>query len=177
MAQSPLLWLAGYLAALGLGWALAQPPTDDLVAPVERVTVPSFEPEGLQLAMAVGDFRGLGLVAPIEEAAAGEDEEDAPTIDVATQLRRDLTAVVHSGQRPVLWVVDPEAELGRRAVRRGQEYRDGWSFVSLAGNEIVLRKTGAEDLRVPIVGEAPATAEPEPDARAQQRERRRRARD
>ncbi len=69
-------------------------------------------------------------------------------IDIAGQLSRDLTAVVRGSEGPTLLLVD--ASTGRRSLRRGEAYLDGWKVREINGSEIVLRKDDSEQ-RIPIM--------------------------
>lgn len=141
------------LIAVGGGWVLATPPSNDgLVAPTTRVRVASYEREGAQLSMALGDFNALGYVAPT--AAPESAEMVAPQVDVAFAFRRDLTAIVKTRSRTIVWVVDRETG-DRRALRRGSVFMDDWRIASIEDQEIVLRREN-EERRVSIVGAPPA---------------------
>lgn len=157
--MSATLW--GYaavcLAAIGGGWILATPPNNDsIVAPTTRVRVASYEREGAQLSMALGDLNALGYVAP--PATAENPEEAAPQVDVAFVFRRDLTAIVRTRSRTIVWVVDPQTG-ERRALRRGSIFMDAWRIASIEDQEIVLRRE-SEERRVSIVGAPPPATTP-----------------
>lgn len=77
-----------------------------------------------------------------------------PPIDIASQLSRDLTAVVRGGEGSTLLLVDSSDPFGRRSLRRGDTYLDGWRVREINRAEIVLGK-GRSERRIPIMQGAP----------------------
>jgi hypothetical protein len=79
-----------------------------------------------------------------------------PPVDIADRFSGDLTAVVRGAQGPTLLLLEESNPAGRRAVRRGQSYRDGWRVQEITAAEVVLRK-GESERRIPIMqGRQPA---------------------
>lgn len=154
MKLPPLVVFAlACIAGAIIGWVASIPPRAGAVGPALRVSVPAFEREGVQLAMAAGQLRAMGLAAPPVSTEA--DEAVVAETDIAAEFRRDLTAIVRGPTGTVVWLVDSENRQLRRALRRGGVYRDEWRLAAVRDQEIVLRREG-EELRVPIVGPAPA---------------------
>lgn len=132
----------------GLGFLLTPAPrAPEVVAPVSRLNVPVFDRDGLQLSMAVGAFDALGLLAPAQTSTT---EAAPPQIDIAENFRRDLTAIVRSQGRTVVWVVNHETG-ERRGLRRGGIYADGWRIAAINAQEVLLRREG-EERRVSLFG-------------------------
>jgi len=63
-----------------------------------------------------------------------------PPIDIAVQFRQKLTAIERGSTGPIAWVVDPDAEMSRRPIHKGQIFQDGWIVAAIEDQEIVLRR-------------------------------------
>jgi hypothetical protein len=91
----------------------------------------------------------FAAVAP-EEAAF----EPAPPPDIAHLFRRDLTAIETRTDGAIVWIVDFTQPHGRRGLRVGEIYQDGWRIAAIESQAIVLRRRG-ESRRVDAFRLAP----------------------
>jgi hypothetical protein len=146
--------LIGGPAALATGWASAGAPADPgLDVSARPVNVPMVEHSGLQVSMAAGVFRRLGLSAPQEIVPVADDltPETPAEPPVEETFARELTAILELNGRPAVLLVDPSAQDQRRRLTRGQEYRNGWVVSAILDQEIVLRRDG-DERRVSVFG-------------------------
>jgi hypothetical protein len=176
------VWLALAVAAPVAGFLLGtlrEPDIEPLPgqAPMAAPALPSLVHSGMGLSIARQRLAGVGAGTfrppPIEEPglgpvflAGGAPPPPAempfmdaappapPPIDIASQLSRDLTAVVRGGEGSTLLLVDSSDPFGRRSLRRGETYLDGWRVREINGTEIVLGK-GRSERRIPIMQGAP----------------------
>jgi hypothetical protein len=129
------------LVACG-GWMSAVAP------PAATIEVSGGQPELPTIgkpALAYGDvaklFRDLLQIANRVEASPAAVAQ-APELDIVLLFRAEWTATTGRGRRALVWVVDPQADGGRRSIPVGAEYKDGWVLVEARGGTVVLRKGG-----------------------------------
>lgn len=143
-----------WVGAFGLGWLTgggAAPAREQIAA--ANATTPIH---GGAIAGAAGEkLSALGFGAlPVEEIAA-----PPPPPDIAVFFRHDLTAIQRRpGGALVALIVDLDATSGRRALGRGDVYRDGWRVAAISAQVVELRRQG--EVRRINVFEAPAEVLP-----------------
>ena len=135
MRRSFLLIGAALGGGLALGYLTALPrPT-----PTETDNAAVVSPRhGGAAAGAAGE-----RLAALSYAAAAELYEEVappPPPDVAVLFRRALTAIEQTPSGPIVWVVDLNQVAGRRGLRRGDIYRDGWRVSVIREQMIELRR-------------------------------------
>lgn len=136
MKTAPIL---SFLAVFGgglVGWLstpqIAAPSTG--VAPI----IPRLVHAGADAAIAREKFVGLGFGAePVFTADVAP--EPAPP-DVAVLFRRDLTAIETGSAGTVVWIVDFTQSFGRRALKVGDVYQDGWRVTAIGPQSVELRR-------------------------------------
>jgi hypothetical protein len=147
-----LLLGAALIGGFGLGWLTAGPGAArgpgtaevGLVTPVHA---------GVAAHAAAERIRQLSFVLPpVEEVAA-----PPPPPDIAVLFRRDLTAIEQTSAGPVVWVVDLNQPNGRRGLKSGDVYQDGWRLSAIRPQSIELRRRG-EVRRVDLFATVPAPA-------------------
>lgn len=138
MIRTPYLFAAAMVVGLGLGWLTATPPRDDDTRAGPSASAFDVQHDGARAAAARDRLRALGLgqvYAPASETPAAP-----PPPDVAILFRRDLTAVEQTPRGPIVWVVDLNQTHGRRAIRVGGVYQDGWRVSAIRPQAIELRR-------------------------------------
>jgi len=131
------------LAAVAAGgWVSAVAPTPP---PLARSS------DGLELpligkpALAYGDVASLFReILPVAGPVGTEPviAEAPPQQDIVQVFRAEWTATTGRGRRALVWVIDPQAENGRRSMPIGAEYQQGWIIAEARGGTVVLRKDG-----------------------------------
>ncbi len=135
-------------AALSLGWVSAHVPIGDAPVVAQRIeSVPKVEHPGLQIGLAAAQFDRMGLSAPkLETPQQNElDVAVAPSAPIEQLFSEVLTAIQATGPRGAVWIVDPDGEDGRRLLKRGEEFRDGWTLSAISDQEVIL--TREEEMR------------------------------
>lgn len=106
---------------------------------------------GLQAHAAAERLQALAFVVPPTVEFVAEAPQPP---DIAVLFRRDLTAIEQSASGPVAWIVDLNRENGRRGLRRGDIYQDGWRVAAVRRQSVELRR-GAETRRVDLFAPRP----------------------
>jgi hypothetical protein len=126
-------------AALGgglvLGWLTAVTPR----TPTESENAAGASPRHGGVAAGAAGER----LSALNYAAAAEvyvEEAPPPPPDVAVLFRRDLTAIEQTPSGPIAWIVDLNQMAGRRGLRRGDIYQDGWRVSAIREQVIELRR-------------------------------------
>jgi hypothetical protein len=96
----------------------------------------------------------LGRVGFVSVAEDIPEVAPPPPPDIAHLFRRDLTAIETRRDAPVVWVVDFSQPYGRRGLRVGDIYQDGWRVAAIEPQAIVLRRR-RESRRVEAFAPAP----------------------
>jgi hypothetical protein len=78
--------------------------------------------------------------------------------DISRTFREDLAAIEQTQSGPIIWLVDLEQLSGRRAVRVGEVYKDGWRLSAISAQMIELRKN-RDHRQVAVFDTLPAIAE------------------
>ena len=112
------------------------------------VTVSSIQPARLAPLSLGGSLvhSGREILAARQElersVGAPPDEATAtpPPPDVAVLFRRDLTAIEQRSDGMTAWIVDYTQPYGRRSLRRGDSYREGWRISAIEPQMIELRR-------------------------------------
>ncbi|MFT3727214.1 MAG: hypothetical protein QM759_05260 [Terricaulis sp.] len=131
-------WIAMTVVVLGfgVGWVAVKPPTQS--GPTRAGAVQRPVSGGEFASAALDRFSKLVPIAADPPPDAGPPPPPPP--DVAITFRRELTAIDVSGREPVVYIVDYNGEHGRRGLRKGDVYRDGWRVNAIADQEVVLRR-------------------------------------
>lgn len=137
------------VGGVSLGWVTATPPRGATVRSAAEQIAPRHGGEIARAA--VERLQTLAFVVPptVESVA----EAPRPP-DIGQLFRRDLTAIEQSANGPVAWIVDRNRENGRRALRRGDLYQDGWRVAAVRRQSVELRR-GAETRRVELFAPLP----------------------
>lgn len=152
MNRRDLLMLgAAIVGGAAIGWATASAPR--VSAPAEAALQVAVEPRhgGVMAGAAAQRLTQLSFVTPPTPEPVPETPPPPP--DVAVVFRRELSAIEQTPNGLVAWIVDPNQPNGRRALRRGDVYRDGWRMSAISAQTIELRKQQARrriDLFAPI---------------------------
>lgn len=89
-------------------------------------------------------------LAPTSDAAL---EAPPPPPDIAIMFRRDLTAIERRPEGLLVWIVDFTQPAGRRSLKPGDVYQDGWRVSAVSDQTIELRRR--RETRSIAVFEAP----------------------
>lgn len=81
-----------------------------------------------------------------------EPPPPSSTMDIATQFRSELIAVIVEGGQPVALLKSGGSALRRASA--GEAYRDGWRLHEIAADAIVIARR-REERRIPVMGEPP----------------------
>jgi hypothetical protein len=120
----------------GLGWFTAPAPTSPEVSGPAPVSSIDRLKDEYERASSV-----LGRVSFAQDTI-----EDLPVYtpppppDIAHLFRRDLTAIETRGDGAIVWIVDFTQPYGRRGLRVGDTYQDGWRVAAIELQAIVLRR-------------------------------------
>jgi S1-C subfamily serine protease len=98
----------------------------------------------------------LGFAVPVVTVV--EEMAPPPPPDIAVLFRRDLTAIEQRDGGPLVWIVDDTIAAGRRGLKAGDVYQDGWRIASVDDQVIELRRR-RESRRIDVY-EAPQEASP-----------------
>lgn len=129
------------LVAAG-GWFTAvAPPASTIDASGDQPELASIGKPGLAYGDVAALFRDLLQVANRTDAGPAA-VAPPPERDIVQVFRAEWTATTGRGRRALVWVVDPNAEGGRRSISVGAEYQDGWILAEANGGAVVLRKGG-----------------------------------
>lgn len=133
MKRGAAIFALALVAGAGAGVATTRP------LPVEeqpRVADVRLVHAGSEAAEARQRLEALGF-----DAAAPEEALEAPPpLDIAFLFRRDLTAIERRPDGLQVWIVDFYADNGRRALRVGDIYQDGWRVSGISPQTIELRR-------------------------------------
>lgn len=147
--HSLIVLAAAVFGGLSLGLATAITPHGATARSADEQVTPRH---GGELARAAAErLQTLAFVVPptVESVA----EAPRPP-DIAVLFRRDLTAIEQSAAGPVAWIVDLNRENGRRGLRRGDIYQDGWRIAAVRRQSVDLRR-GEETRRVDLFAPQP----------------------
>jgi hypothetical protein len=97
---------------------------------------------------------GLGQIEVFEPVAI----ETPPAPDIAQLFRRDLTAIEQGSGPAQALIVDYAQPSGRRRLRVGDIYQDGWRIARIAPQQIELRRR--RETRSVAVFEMPSEEQP-----------------
>ncbi len=136
MRLAAILPVAAIALGLVIGWSTAgvAPP-----APQHLPQLPMLR-DGHALAGAARErFIALGLAqAPQAEVLP----EAPPPPDISVLFRRDLTAIEQTPQGLMAWIIDLDQLSGRRGLKRGDVYQDGWRVSGVTEQSVELRARG-----------------------------------
>lgn len=118
------------------GW-IAAPPIEVAPDPVGVTRTPSIDNLRDDYARARALLGRLSFMDEGEEVAV---VEAPPPPDIAQLFRRDLTAIENRADGAIVWVVDFTQQFGRRGLRVGDVYQDGWRVAAIEPQAIVLRR-------------------------------------
>lgn len=118
---------------LGIGWLTAPAPEAD--ANAAGGDVAALARAGEDAGQAAERLRRLGL-APVAEA----EPAAPPPPDIALLFRRDLTAIEERANGRLVWIIDNTQPFGRRALRVGDVYQDGWRVRRIQPQMVELRR-------------------------------------
>lgn len=109
--------------------------------------------------------RAAERIAAISFAAIAPQDGEAletppPPPDVAIVFRRDLTAIEQTATGAVVWVVDWNQASGRRAIRVGEEFQEGWRVAAIGTQSVELRRR-TERRQVDLYAPPPSDVEPQ----------------
>lgn len=130
------------VGSLGIGWMTAPAPQN--LAHARQAAMSAPHHGGARAAAARERFAALGLLP-----APPPEPSQPPPPDVAIVFRRDLSAIEQTRRGYQVWVVDLNQERGRRGIRTGGVYQDGWRVASITPQAVVLRRRG-EVRRIPV---------------------------
>ncbi len=130
------------LGGLAAGWFTALPPGASAPA-LEAASQASLTPLHGGAAASAAGARITQLSFGVPPAV--ELDTPPPPPDVAVTFRRELTAIEHTPTGAVAWVVDWSQAGGRRALRRGDIYQDGWRVATVGEQSVDLRR--AQEVR------------------------------
>lgn len=132
-------WMAMGVLVLGVGagWLAVNPPRPSSMS-ARSAQIPRPVRGGEMAGAALERFTRLAPIVPDPPPDAAQAAPPPP--DVAVTFRREITAVEQGASGRIAWILDPNGEHGRRAIRAGQVYRDGWRVASIADQEVVLRR-------------------------------------
>ncbi|MBI1250297.1 MAG: hypothetical protein GC189_02365 [Alphaproteobacteria bacterium] len=158
----------GAIAVAGAAGWFAPMPAPRLAAATE----PGLTP----LARAGEDLR---LAAPRLARVLGQSSADGnaeteialaqdapPPPDISTQFRRDVSAISWTARGAEAWISDPASDTGRRALREGDAYRDGWRVRRIGAQSVLLRK-GREERSINLYDPATYPSNAPPPVQAQ----------
>ncbi len=153
--KNALLLAAALVCGFGAGWftvvraapSIAEARAGDAVA---------LHHGGETIAAAREKLAALGFAAPV--APLVEEFAPPPPPDIAVLFRRDLTAIERGADGPLVWIVDAAQANGRRGLKAGDVYQDGWRVASVGDQVIELRRR--RETRRIAVYEAPQEASP-----------------
>lgn len=134
MNRQVLILAFSLIAGGGLGWVTARAPA--IAAAPLALSPPSPQHGRIAAREARERFAAFGLAA----APAERTYEPPPPPDIAVLFRRDLTAIEQREDGLVVWIVDFTQQFGRRALRRGDVYQDGWRVSAISPQFIELRR-------------------------------------
>ena len=129
-------------ASVGVGWVTTPMPQSATHA--RRAVIVAPHHSGERAAAARSRLAALGLLPP-----PPPEPTQPPPPDVAVVFRRDLSAIEHTRRGYQVWVVDLDQEHGRRGIRAGGIYQDGWRIASITPQTVELRRRG-ETRRVAV---------------------------
>ncbi len=131
------------IGAFCVGWLAVSGKSDSSVAPDENgVALPSVRHDGEFAGEAGERFASLDFGrAPTPETTDQQSvAPPPPPPDIAVLFRRDLTAIEQTPQGLIVWIVDLAQFSGRRGIRAGGVYQDGWRVSAISAQFIELRK-------------------------------------
>ena len=126
---------ASLLVSFGAGWLTAPTPQNSAHARASVFAPPHHTVE--RAAAARTRFAALGLLPP-----PPPEPSQPPPPDIAVVFRRDLSAIEQTRRGYQVWVVDLNQERGRRSIRVGGVYQDGWRVASIRPQSVELRRRG-----------------------------------
>ena len=126
----------GGVLATAFGWSAALIPSipESAGTRIAPVLTHAGGPAGASRAQLLE--LGLGQVEVFDAAAI--DAPPAP--DIARLFRRDLTAIEQTGGVAQALIVDYAEPSGRRRLRAGDIYQDGWRIARITPQQIELRR-------------------------------------
>lgn len=82
----------------------------------------------------------LAQLVPAVPENLEEALEAPPPPDIAVLFRHDLTAIERRPEGSIAWIVDFTREFGRRGLKVGDVYQDGWRVSAIGAQTIELRR-------------------------------------
>lgn len=135
MRRELILLGIALVGGAGTGWFTASPPA---VEPAPSVFAPPSPIHGgaaaAETRRRLGDLDLEGGAIPLDVVEA------PPPPDIALLLRRDLTAIEQRPDGTLVWIVDFTRDFGRRGMRVGDVYQDGWRLSGASSQWIELRR-------------------------------------
>ena len=153
MRRALLLALLAMGGGGALGWVSA--PQAEAPETARARIMPALSHGGAEagaVRQRVREFGFGAFDAPEAEIAAPQPP------DIAVLFRRDLTAIEQRSEGRVALVVDFTQDFGRRALKVGDVYRDGWRVAGIGWQTIELRRRG--ERRSIAVFDPPREGEP-----------------
>lgn len=128
--------------AFCVGWlAVSGASNTDVKQDQKDVALPRVRHDG-ELAGEAGErFASLGYGrTAVRETSDVTVAPPPPPPDITVLFRRDLTAIEQTPRGPMVWIVDLAQFSGRRAIKAGGVYQDGWRVAAISTQFIELRK-------------------------------------
>ncbi len=132
MRRKLAILCASLIGGAGLGWFTTPRPSAPQQA--QARILPLLEHGGADAWEAYQRFSAIGF------SAAAPALEAPPPPDVAVLFRRDLTAIEQRPNGRLVWIVDLTRDFGRRSLRVGDVYQDGWRVAAIGTQTIELRR-------------------------------------
>lgn len=154
MRTRPAILIAGLVAAgFVVGWISV--PSAQTGGGEQALNAVAPRHGGERAAAAAQRLLTLSFIkAP--DAQAPSDAVRPP--DVAVQFRRDLTAIEQTSSGRVAWIVDWTQSSGRRRLRPGDVYQDGWRITAVQTQTVELRRD-QETRRVDVFSPLPGAGQ------------------
>lgn len=152
MRRALIVLGAALFGGFAFGWATAMPPRSDAAPSAAAAIAPRHG--GERARAAAERLQALAFVVPpIVESVV----QAPPPPDIGELFRRDLTAIEQSTAGPVAWIVDLNRTNGRRGLKRGDLYQDGWRIAAVGRQSVELRR-GQERRRVELFAPLPESS-------------------
>lgn len=128
-----VLLAASIVGGLSTGWFIAPAPEHEqrsAASPLPVVYHGGAEAASARTRLLALGFGAVDMAIP----------DEPPPLDVAVLFRRDLTAIEQRADGRVVWIVDLTQGFGRRSLRVGDVYQDGWRVARIDAQTITLRR-------------------------------------
>lgn len=133
MRRALFLLCVALAGGAGVGWLTAP-----LAGAPEAAPAPAWAPP--EHAGADARRARERLARLVAEEVTQEALEAPPPPDIAVLFRHDLTAIERRPDGAVAWIVDFTQEFGRRGLKVGDVYQDGWRVSAINAQSIELRR-------------------------------------